>query len=495
MPAPWRALLLDFAEVQTGSALYERFKTAFLGAGARELPAQAVAHWDADQEKGRIEIECTDGAVIHANFEILGTHTGREFLWADANKSIARSGAAKRVRESLGKSDARQLGEEDQLPLGLRDVRALLALAGDALSAQNTFLACSRNVSAAMILSDVSLSAAHVPAEAPGLVRRLFGAGKDVARQAEQLSPLQMMQQLIQRQVDAQALAPERLVRFDVICADVHADCVAGRFGEALNRIAQGKRELGRFFIDQEPAGWLLYSEGVCRLANGELAAANQAFRDAGRALVPPSFNLVRLGLARAAATDALRRSSLSALHIGSPSWFAEHVTAEEALIVRVAQGEAEAKREGVADDAEAVLRAALAERCALEVRAHEWSEAAKAGRTQAHVLCASDVDARDRINAEYRDMLLRWFDVPRDPSMGSWSSHPGEDPAALQSLTAVERGEQEAVFVATYKTPHGSTGTYRYKLIRMATPSSERALWRIAEVWSVWPDEDIRLL
>jgi hypothetical protein len=110
-------------------------------------------------------------------------------------------------------------------------------------------------------------------------------------------------------------------------------------------------------------------------------------------------------------------------------------------------------------------------------------------------VLCAADIDAGDRINAEYRALMLTWFDVPRDPTMGSWSSHPGEDPSALQTLTATERSDQEAVFAATFKTLHGSTDTYRYKLIRTATPLSERPLWRIAEVWSVWPDENIRLL
>ena len=454
-----------------------------------------MAQWDADQDKGSLTIECTDGAVIHANFDILGTQTSSDFLWADANKSITKSGAARRVRQLLETSGAQQLGGPDRLPLGSRDVRALLAIAGDALSAQNTFLAGSRNVSTAMILSDVSISPADTHEDEPGFLRGLFGAKKAKPKRAEQLSPLQFMQQMIQAQVNKHALAPESLVRFDAICADVHADCLAGRFDEALNKIAKGKRELGQFFIDQEPAGWLVYSEGACLLAKGELAAAYQAFRDAGHALVPPSSNLLRLGLARTAATEAMRRSYLCGLYIGSPSWFADHVTAEEARTVRAAQSEAEAMRAGVADDAEAVLRAAIAERFAQEVRAHEWSEEAGAHREERHVLCNADIDAGDRINAEYRALLLKWFDVPRESSMGSWSSHPDEDPSALQTLTATERSDQEAVFEATYKSPHDSINTYRYKLISTATPLSERPLWRIAEVWSVWPHEDIRLL
>jgi hypothetical protein len=162
---------------------------------------------------------------------------------------------------------------------------------------------------------------------------------------------------------------------------------------------------------------------------------------------------------------------------------------------VRAAQAEAEASRADVADDAEAVLRAAIAERFAQEVRAFKWSKEAELHRKERHVLCAADTEARRRINAEYRALLLTWFDVPRDPSMGSWSSHPGENPSALQTLTATERSDQAAVFEATYKTPHGSINTYRYKLIRAATAMSERTIWRIAGVWSVWPGEDIRLM
>jgi hypothetical protein len=104
-------------------------------------------------------------------------------------------------------------------------------------------------------------------------------------------------------------------------------------------------------------------------------------------------------------------------------------------------------------------------------------------------------VAANDRINAEFRALLLTWFDVPRDPSIGSWSSHPGEDPSALQALTVTERSDQQALIEAIYTRRHGGTQTYRYKLLRAATPMSGRTLWRIAEVWSVWPDENIRLL
>jgi hypothetical protein len=495
MPAPWRAFLADLAEIETGSALYARIKAAFFSGGARELPAEAVNHWDADQETGKLEIECTDGAVIRANFEILGTLTGGDYLWANANRSIARSGAATRVRELLDVSGARQLGGPDRLPLGLRDVRALLSIAGDAVSAQNTFLARSRNVSAAMILSDVTMSPAESKEDEPGFLRGLFGTKKAKPKRAEHLSPMQLMNQLINARVNANALAPESLARFDAICADVHSDCLAGRFDEALKRIATGKRELGEYFIDQEPAGWLLFTEGACLLAKGELAAANEAFSDAARALVPPTFNVVRLGLARTAATETLRRSSLCGLYIESPSWFADHVTEEEARIVRAAQGEADAARTGVANDAEAVLRASIAERFAQEVRAHEWSEEAETHREEEHVQCDADIDAGDRINADYRALLLTWFDVPCDPSMGSWSSNPSENPSALETLTAQEQSDQEAVFAAIYKTPYDSTLTYRYKLIRTTTPLSKQPLWRIAEVWSVWPHENLRLL
>jgi hypothetical protein len=494
IPAPWRAFVANLPDIETSSDLYARIKAACLNAAARELPGQAVGHWDADQDTGRVKIECADGTVIHANFEVLGTQTGEDFLWADANRSIRSSGAAKRVRELLAESGAQQLAKPDRLPLGLRDVKAILALAGDAVSAQNTFLARSRNVAAAMILSDVSISRADTEEEEPGLLRRLFGAARAKPKREEQESPLQVMQQMIQAQLHKNALTPERLIGFDAICADVRDDYLAGRYDEALNKIANAKRDLGQYFIDQEPAGWLIYTEGACLLEKGELASANQAFRDARRALVPPGANLVRLGMARSAVTKALRRSSLCGLYIGSPSWFADHATAGEVQTVRAAQGEADATRADVADDAEAVLRAALAARFAQEVRAHEWSEEAEMHRDDSHILCDADIDASDRIDADHRALLLTWFDVPRDPSMGSWSSHPGEDPSALQALTATERGEQEAVFTATFKTPHDSIETYRYKLIRVATPMSARALWRIAETWSVWPHEDIRL-
>jgi hypothetical protein len=494
IPPPWRSLLANLRDIETGSDLYARIKAACLNAGARELSGEAVDHWEADQDTGRIRIECGDGTVIRANFELLGTKTGEDFLWADANPSIRNSGEAKRVRDLLAASGAQQLAKPDRLPLGLRDVKAILALASDALSVQNTFLACSRNVVGAMILNDVSISRAEAIKQEPSLLSRLFGAAKAKRKEEEQRSPLHVMQQMIQAQLNRNALTPDRLGDFDAICADVLDDCERGRCDEALKRIASAKRDLGEFFIDQEPAGWLIYTEGACLLEKGELVRANQAFREASRALVPPGANLVRLGMSRSAVKDALRRSSLCALYIGSPSWFADHATREEVQTVRAAQSEADATRAGVADDAEAVLRAALAACFAQEVRAHEWSEEAKSHRNDLHIMRDADTDAHDSIDAEYRALLLTWFDVPRDPSMGSWSSHPGEDPSALQALTATERGEQEAMFTATFKNSHGSIDTYRYKLIRVATPMSARAMWRIAETWSVWPDEDIRL-
>lgn len=74
MPAPWRAFLSSLPEIETGSALYAQIKTAFFSGGARELPAEAVAHWDADQETGSVAIECTDGAVRHLAHPVLPQH-------------------------------------------------------------------------------------------------------------------------------------------------------------------------------------------------------------------------------------------------------------------------------------------------------------------------------------------------------------------------------------------------------------------------------------
>jgi hypothetical protein len=495
MPAPWRAFIAEIVDVETSSTLYARLKSAYFGRGTRELSPEAVDQWDADQETGRLVITCVNDAEVRASYEILGTHDGNGFLWADASPSVLKSEAATRVRGLLKASGAEPLGGPDRLGLGMRDVSALLAMASEVLAVQNTFLARSRSVAVAMILGDVTVTPAKPEPEAQGLLSRLFGAKKQPRASAEYISPLQMLNQMIQAQVDTHALAPEALVAFDAICADAHADYLAGRFDAALNKIAKGKTQLGQFFIDQEPAGYLIYCEGACLLAKGERDAAHRAFDDAGGALVPPSSSLVRLGLARAATTDAPRRSYLCALYIGSPSWFAEHATEEEAAIVRAAQAEADVARASVPDDAELVLRAAIAERYAQEKRAYALAHEAEQYRKERHVLCDADVAARGKIDAEYRALLLTWFDAPRHPSMGSWSSQPHEDPSALQKLTAREQSDEAAVFEAAYKTPHGSTETYRYKLVRAATPMSAQPVWRIAGVWSVWPGEDIRLL
>ena len=121
IPAPWRAFLANLPDIETGSELYARIRAACLTAASRELPGEAVDHWDADQDTGRLEIECADGTVIHAKFEILGTQTGEDFLWADANPSIRNRTASKRVRDLLAASGARLLAEPDRLPLGRRE--------------------------------------------------------------------------------------------------------------------------------------------------------------------------------------------------------------------------------------------------------------------------------------------------------------------------------------------------------------------------------------
>lgn len=494
MPAPWRMFLQNFRQFESGSDLYTKLTQSFLGRKSRELPSAAIQNWNADQVSGRLEIHCDDDSIVHAGMEILGTHDGTDFLWADANENVRHASAASGLRAHIA-SFAPEFAGQDRLHLSSHDMQALLALAGDLNDADNTFVAQSNRSTILMILKEVTLTTPkHVEPERGSLLGRLFRRGQSPASQRTFSSPLELMNAMLATQLAEHAVDPEKLLTLENKIADIHAAYLAGEFGDAISAITQVKGEIGDYFLDQEPAGWLLYCEGACLLAEGDLNSSHLAFNEAMRAISVPCRDSIRLGLARSSPTSDLQVSYLVAIYIASPDWFMANVEPAEVELVKVALRRAEESRDPAVDQPLDVLKAAIAERYEQELRAHELSSEAAKFREQDHILCDADAEARLRINAMYRELSLKWFTTGRVPDMPSYSSHPNENPSTLKSMQIVEESEDVLVATTTHENEHGLELNFRYKVINSQASLSDKSLWRIEEVWSVWDDEEIKI-
>ncbi len=490
LPAPWRRFLRASTDIATDSPAYARVVEAFANRNARVLPTELVHRWSADTRRGELEIELVEGGLLSAHIDLIGKYDERVFRWTRRDEDHPSDGAAIAARGALARV-LPGLRIADEMAIEKRDVVALMALCAEALGVERVFCAPGRFGSLFVMFvrdlrrtSDVENGTTtdegrtRVEHAAPSAIEDLSNSLID----------------LINRQVAAVQIAPDALEAIEPLAAEAASLYDAGAHATALARIAQAKSLLGKFFIDQEPSGWLLTCEGACHVASGNAAAAAEAFRLARRALVVPDVAILRLGLARSERTPQDRQSALSALYLATPARFEAMVTPQEAATMSQRIERIEATR--LEDPtAEAALRVSLAERHAHQREAWRLSDEAARHRTERHQLCEQDEIAEATSTASHRDLLLKWFVVPVDPTMGSISSHPVEDPERLESLRSSPADDGAVDFAAVFVDTSGSPMSYRYRMVRRAIPLSGRALWRIAGIWSVWPHEEIALM
>lgn len=304
---------------------------------------------------------------------------------------------------------------------------------------------------------------------------------------------LGFMQDLFQAQTDAVALSAKDLRKLEPILVTLGQVYEAGDYTRGVKLAADIKSKLGQFYLDQKPAGWVLYCEGACFLEIGDLPHAYSCFEQAFRAIDVLDARLIRLGLARASEDESLKTSNFVASYIGDPDWFLSRVESEERERVQASINAAESYRQDVMDGAEAVLMAALKDRFDQERRAFSMSQAASKHRNESHILCEADHHAGRQINQEYRKILLRWFTIPRNPNMGSYGSDPGENLDNLKSLQTTSEAEDTVSIEAIFE-DMGLDQSFRYILNRTPIPLSANPVWRLEQIWSIWDDEEIQM-
>jgi hypothetical protein len=473
MPDPWRAFLQNYPEIGTQTPAYERLKQSYLDRRDREIPAELLQSWDGDQGTGRVKLLMADDQWYPAQFQIIASHDGKDFMWADANPSIVDKTGATRARAAIA-SLFPTLARADRLNISRRDTAALTLLAGRELSVERTLTTVGGS-SISMFLTGLPADFGQAPSpKKPSFLGGLFGKPKSqepasVGGLFAHLDHL-LADQLAQVTLDIDALCN---LEPDLVAIKEAYD--QGDYTIAQTLIAVVKAKMGEYYYDQEPTGWLLYCEGACQLAEGKKDEAAKSFSRALGTIEVPHPELTRLGLARASDDPADVRSYLSAIAISDPAWLASNASPHEKSIADAHMVAVQATRDHVGDDVDSVIRASLIDRYAQEVG-------------------ASELDDSMARNRAYRDLLLKWFTPGRSPSMSSYSSDPDENIDRLKSLEILNCDDATAQVRVFFTNEGRSDDQYQYDLLKVLVPATGQTRWFIDKVWSIWDDEDIRL-
>mgnify|MGYP000170959632 FL=1 len=512
LPKPWRLLFLDSPQLDTASSHYKKISLAFKNRNSRLIPNDIVDVWEADQDTKTIKITLEGGQEINATFQFVGTYDGQTFMWGDANKSLKQplTKAATQFRDWL-KGNEWTYFQDDNFQASLRDMMALLSLAGDSLKIENVYLASSGyNSYVALALDNVEISkkvelrSAKTDSQHNCFSRMLGRLKRDTknapAETGNVFSLFEILIQQINKQVAANQPNEDALMETEIQLPQIKAYYDKGDYEGALKLLNQLRPKLGTFIIDSEPAGWFFLYEGACHLALGKDSEVQTAFANAARAIRVPDYSTILLGNSRRGEQNDAAISSLKACYIYDPEWFLESATEEEIKRIETAVSDAESLRLGNAKDAKETLNAAISELYECEISAWRLSQEAAKHRQEHHQLCDEDKRATLKTNANYRHLLLAFFTPNRNPNLSSFSSDPKPRPGNYEIIEIETISDEKISATIITRQPPTETSdsympsTYRYLLVKTQIPLSGRRLWRIDKIWSVWPDEEILL-
>lgn len=472
LPAPWRRFLEDVRAVGTGSADYARVADAYANREGRVISSRVLYRWEL-REDGGFMAELQDGRFLHASGEQVATHDGRCLQWLDSTVS-------NQSREALREA-VPELFQVDMPVLSRRDVVALMALCGEVLGVEHVLCASGGNGRyLALFLRDLQMASSS---DQPPSPQRL-----DVSHvlTVEGKTPYIVTSQL------AEIMAPQHvLARVELLSAEIAADHDMGDCDKALAKLELAKSMLHGNFVDQEPSGWLMACEGACQLALGRLDAAEAAFADSARCICPSDPLLMHLGMARSTRDVQDRRSRLSAAYIVGPEAFDQAATAEERadLVAWIDQLERQRPEETSVCES---LFAALDDLAENSKMAMQLRQEAARHRQEPHLLCREDEIAERTYTAAYRELLLKWFLPPRSTRLSSFG-----DPELTERVVGVDEQEvSEGVVDVTvvFQGRFNSNKTLRYRLVKGRPVLSSRELWRLSQIWAIFPHEEIPL-
>jgi hypothetical protein len=472
LPAPWRRFFEDIPAVGTDSAAYARVANAYANREGRVVSGRIIYRWELC-EGGQFKAELEDGRFLHASGEQVATLDRKSLKWLDSTLS---NQAQAVLREAVT-----ELFQVDMPSLSRRDVVALMALCGEALRVAHVLCLPGRNGRyLTFFLSDLLMASSSDATPSP---QRL-----DVSPEltVEGKTPYIVTPQLAER------MAPQHvLARVELLSAEIAAEHDLGNFDKALAKLELAKSMLDVHFVDQEPSGWLMACEGVCQLALGRLDAAEGAFAGSAQCICPPHPLLMYLGMARSTRDAQRRRSCLSAAYFSGPEAFDQAATDEERSDLVAWMDQLERQRPEGSTVRQSLFGALddLANNSRLATR---LSEEASRHREEPHLLCREDEIAKQTYTAAYRDLLLKWFLPPRSTGLSSFGDPKLTENVLSVNEQAVDNGMVDVTVV--FQGHFNSKKTLRYRLVKQQPVLSLRELWRLSQIWAIYPDEEIPL-
>lgn len=484
---PWRLLLPRLSSVpeELDRNLFEAILTLERKRSQQAVASGEESNWSVDQERAMFSLHF-DNREILARPQIIGTFDGETFMWAWHNPSIAQElqQNAKTVRD-FGQKRGWSVFTQPTFPATQRDGYAMTALAAQLTGAECAYAGSSGGTTVYFTLHDLRVSDDRI---------------SEASIQDTEPSIMQLVDSMISARLAKVQLSLPELRQVESLCRRGHEQLEAGHYTAALTTLDQAWLQLGKHAADQEPAGWVQLTKGNVLVLAGQYQEGLRALIAADRLhTCPDQVLLYRLlgqcWLAlgdRGQAIDMFIRSYVAG---GFQSFDEPRQNGGELLHAALRDCWEKAERR-ISEDvalmsganfqfnlAAATVSCLITDLHEFETNAHEIDKLAASERTDAHILCDADWEARDDINTRWCWIMATWCTPGRSSKCGGWGSPPAHDPGTERILSVVDRHDGTIV-VETIGVACGGKGRWRYEL----TKHDQRLLVR--QVFSVWDDE-----
>lgn len=418
-----------------------------------------VDYWQMDQDNHTVSLELASGKKLTLRGQIIGSHDGNRWLWADENPSVdlALIADAKAARAWLTEQgyDAAAHAKLDIAPA---DGWALLGLAMQATDAQGAYVGHAGGTWVYVTLrAPAGAQAGWLKKLSERFSRRSYGA-QDIFDQIRLALGSQVPPLPVDTHRHIQVLANGGVAALELGDADKAREL----FGEAWRSIP------GHPF-DQPCSGWLALARAEAELSADCADAAEHILEEAlsSRAvgLDTTAATLRLAGLRRARGATKQAAAGLMAAWVAGGDAALKDATPDDLALLRSCRDELLKVRK--ADQGpEAVVKALQAALRDLNNYAYESSTALKQKRTDPHVMTTEEVAHLDLLNARYVDVLGTWCTPERSPRIGSWSNEARHDPERERTIDSVETADGVAI-KTVHASEHGFESHYEYRLVR----------------------------
>ena len=479
----WRTLLYHHQDIATTSSIYRELCDTFLSRNKYLLPDDVFDYWDASQDSGLVEFSGLD-KKLSAQFQFLATFNlgDNSFLWADENSSLKTNLVedAKRFRKKFEEHSYTHFAKLNCWP---RDAVTILSKAVKELDCDIGYAGKTRSGLVLLTLREI-VEIDDVP-------------NATSEHEAESLSPISMIQELIDQKIREVQPEDHDLLQIEKFCADAHQAYKCGQYETAVEIVKQAKDKLGEPIGNKEPSGWLFLCEGCALLAMGEKTAAQDAFQQAGRALVSIDKATQLLGLARSSDSSEDRRTYLMASYIRDHEVFLANANSDEQSEIEALQADLFEETRAFRSEPRSAWAAAMTSYSEVEMSAYEQSMKRKEIKSEEGEKAASDYAHKTQAdyNLAYRKFCLAWLTPGRHPNLSHFANKPSYGPNVEDITSCSMHGEGQCTIETTANNNSMSPGSRtRYELVRYTSPFNSETSWMINKIWSVWDHEEFEV-